>query len=66
MELNAREALQQGVPVADPVALRTAVDCFRLHRVLDWLSRSREKGFERSKVARLVREAQRLRHLIPL
>jgi aminoglycoside phosphotransferase (APT) family kinase protein len=61
-----REALHQGVPVPDPAALRTVVDCFRLHRVLDWLSRSREKGFARSKVARLVGEARRLRRLVPL
>ena len=65
-EAYRREASQRGVPVPEPAALRTAVDCFRLQRVLDWLSRSRERGFEPKKVARLVREAERLRRQIPI
>jgi len=64
-EAYRREAADRGVPVPDAETLRTVVDCFRLHRVLDWLSRSREKEFARKKVARLVGEAERLRRLIP-
>jgi len=60
------EAMRRGVPVLDPEPLRTVVDCFRFHRTIDWLSRSREREFERGKIGRLVDEAQRLRRLIPL
>ena len=60
------EAMRREVPVLDPAPLRTVVDCFRFHRTIDWLSRSREKEFGRGKVGWLVDEAERLRRLIPL
>jgi aminoglycoside phosphotransferase (APT) family kinase protein len=50
-------AEKHSVPVSDTEALRNAVDCFRLHRIFDWLSRSVEKQFTEKKVARLVDQA---------
>jgi aminoglycoside phosphotransferase (APT) family kinase protein len=60
------EAMRRGVPVLDSATLRTVVDCFRFHRMIDWLSRSNERGFKIGKVSRLVDEAQRLRRQIPI
>jgi hypothetical protein len=36
------------------------MDCFRLHRILDWLSRSVEKQFSERKVEKLVAQAGRV------
>jgi aminoglycoside phosphotransferase (APT) family kinase protein len=53
-------AAEHGVPVPDAPEMRRVLDCFRLHRVLDWLSRSVEKEFPERKVAKLVAQAERL------
>jgi aminoglycoside phosphotransferase (APT) family kinase protein len=53
-------AAEHGVPVPDGPEMRRVLDCFRLHRILDWLSRSVEKEFPEAKVAKLVVQAERL------
>jgi hypothetical protein len=53
-------AAEHGVPVPDAPEMRRALDGFRLHRILDWLSRSVEKEFPEPKVAKLVVQAERL------
>jgi hypothetical protein len=53
-------AVHQGVPVPDPASMQGVIDCFRLHRVVDWLSRSEEKGFSVDKIGWLVNRAQLL------
>jgi aminoglycoside phosphotransferase (APT) family kinase protein len=57
-------ASEHGVPVPDLAEMRRVIDCLRLHRVLDWLSRSVEKGFPEEKVAALVARAQGLGRLV--
>ena len=59
------EASRLGLAVPDQASLCEGVACFRLHRVLDWLSRSREKGFAAEKVARLVDLAVRRSRATP-
>ncbi len=58
-------ASEHHVPVPDRAEMRQVIDCFRLHRVFDWLSRSVEKGFPEEKVAALVDQAQALGRLVP-
>jgi aminoglycoside phosphotransferase (APT) family kinase protein len=53
-------AAQHQVPVPEEPEMRRVLDCFRLHRILDWLSRSVEKQFPERKVAKLVAQAERL------
>jgi tRNA A-37 threonylcarbamoyl transferase component Bud32 len=57
-------AVLQGVPVPDMASMRRIVDCFRLHRVVDWLSRSEEKGFSVDKISWLVNRAESLAHAV--
>ena len=51
-------AVQHGVPLLDDAAMRRVVQCFRLHRVIDWLSRSVEKKFPAEKIGWLVARAE--------
>jgi hypothetical protein len=53
-------AMDHGVPLADELEMQHVMDCFRLHRILDWLSRSAEKRFSEKKVAGLVAQAETL------
>jgi hypothetical protein len=53
-------AVEHGVPLASESEMQHVMDCFRLHRILDWLSRSVEKGFAQKKVAALVAQAEAL------
>jgi hypothetical protein len=57
-------AAQFGVPVPDRPQMRTVIDCFRLHRIFDWLSRGVEKQFSQKKVASLIDQAERLGQLL--
>jgi aminoglycoside phosphotransferase (APT) family kinase protein len=54
-----RAAEEQGVPAPDTREARYIVDCFRLHRIFDWLSRSVEKRFSEEKLATLGDQAER-------
>lgn len=51
-------AVEHDVSVSDPADMRYVVDCVRLHRVMDWLSRSVEKQFSDQKLTRLVDMAE--------
>ena len=53
-----RAARQYHVPLADITQMGYVVDCFRLHRIFDWLSRGVEKQFSRRKVRKLVELAE--------
>ena len=44
--------------------MRRVIDCFRLHRVVDWLSRSEEKGYSQEKIGWLVNRAESLSHAV--
>lgn len=46
------------VPIPDRAHMRHIVDCFRLHRIFDWLSRGVEKQFSEKKVTKLVDQAE--------
>ncbi len=59
-----RAAKQAGVPVPDRPQMRYVIDCFRLHRIFDWLSRGVEKQFSAEKVAKLVTQAEQLGALV--
>jgi aminoglycoside phosphotransferase (APT) family kinase protein len=50
----------EGVPVADFDELMTSVNAFRLHRVVDWLSRAVEKGYTPEKIDWLVARGKSL------
>jgi hypothetical protein len=54
-----RSAEEHGVPAPDRREAHHIVDCFRLHRIFDWLSRSVEKRFSEAKLAKLVEQAER-------
>lgn len=47
-----------GVPVLPEAQMKHTIECFRLHRVVDWLSRSAEKGFSSKKISWLVSRAE--------
>jgi aminoglycoside phosphotransferase (APT) family kinase protein len=53
-----RAAGQFNAPVPDRAQLGYIVDCFRLHRIFDWLSRAVEKQFSSKKVSLLVDQAE--------
>ena len=57
-------AEQSGVRVPDRPQMHYVTDCFRLHRIFDWLSRSVEKRYSKDKVAKLVSQAERLGELV--
>ncbi len=52
------------VPIPDRAHMRYIVDCFRLHRIFDWLSRGVEKQFSENKVTKLVDRAERQSALV--
>jgi hypothetical protein len=47
-------ARQYNVPLPDRTQMGYVVNCFRLHRIFDWLSRGVEKQFSENKVTKLV------------
>lgn len=51
-------ALERGLPVSDSAEMTATVECFRVHRVIDWLSRSAEKSFSAKKIASLLTRAE--------
>jgi aminoglycoside phosphotransferase (APT) family kinase protein len=53
-------AQRHDLPVADLDALMTGVEAFRLHRVIDWLSRAAEKGYPAEKIDWLVERGKAL------
>jgi aminoglycoside phosphotransferase (APT) family kinase protein len=55
-----RAAIQSGVPVPAETQMQYIVNCLRLHRIFDWLSRGLEKRFTEHKVANLVDRAEQL------
>ncbi len=57
-------AIHHAVPVPDEVELPRVMDCFRFHRILDWLSRGIEKGFSEGKVSALVGQAEKLSRVV--
>jgi hypothetical protein len=61
-----RAARQYKVPLTDRKEMQFIVDCIRLHRIFDWLSRGLEKQFTVSKVEKLVSMAKQLSMLIPV
>jgi aminoglycoside phosphotransferase (APT) family kinase protein len=54
-----RAAQQHGVPLPEDHELRVTIAYCRLHRVIDWLSRSAEKGRSEKKITSLVKLAER-------
>ncbi len=50
-------AVQYNLPIPEGAQMRYIVDCFRLHRIFDWLSRGVEKQFSAEKVTKLVDQA---------
>jgi aminoglycoside phosphotransferase (APT) family kinase protein len=59
-------ATEYGVPLPCETEMETLIDCFRLHRILDWLSRSAEKEYPEQKVAKLVHQASALAQSLPV
>lgn len=54
------------LPIPDRAHMRYIVDCFRLHRIFDWLSRGVEKQFSEKKVTKLVDQAEQQSALVLL
>jgi len=63
-EAYRQEAMNRDVFVPDRETMKNVVDCFRLHRVLNWLSHSKERAFPEQKVADLVGMAEQSSHLL--
>jgi hypothetical protein len=61
-----RAAIRCGVPVPAETQMDYIVNCLRLHRIFDWLSRGLEKQFTDKKVAKLVDRAERLSTILCL
>lgn len=59
-----RAAGRCGVPVTERAQLDYLVDCFRLHRIIDWLSRAAEKKFSPEKVSVLLAQTEQQSALI--
>jgi aminoglycoside phosphotransferase (APT) family kinase protein len=59
-------AIQYGVPLSTKTQMLYILNCLRLHRIFDWLSRSLEKQFTATKVVRLVDQAQQLGRILQL
>jgi hypothetical protein len=59
-----RAAIQYDVPVCDRTEMHYVLECFRLHRIFDWLSRGVEKQFSESKVTKLVDQAEQQSALV--
>jgi aminoglycoside phosphotransferase (APT) family kinase protein len=59
-----RAAGQFSAPVPERAQMDYLIDCFRLHRIFDWLSRGVEKQFSEGKVAKLVTQAEQLGSLV--
>jgi hypothetical protein len=57
-------ANQYNINVPGRNQMQHIIDCFRLHRKFDWLSRGIEKGFSEKKVLRLVDQVEQLSTLI--
>lgn len=54
-ETYACEAAVGGVPVPERQQMHYVFDCFRLFRVINWLSRANQKNYPEAQVERLVR-----------
>jgi thiamine kinase-like enzyme len=52
-------ASQHNAPLPGKTQMHFLVDCYRLHRIFDWLSRSIEKQFSEDKVIALVAQAEK-------
>jgi hypothetical protein len=63
-EAYRRAARQYNVPLPDRTQMGYIVDCFRLHRIFDWLSRAVEKQFSAHKVGKLVELAEQQSALV--
>lgn len=63
-EAYRRAARQYNVPLPDKTQMGYIVDCFRLHRIFDWLSRAVEKQFSEHKVGKLVELAEQQSALV--
>ncbi|HEV8379252.1 MAG TPA: phosphotransferase [Tepidisphaeraceae bacterium] len=60
-----QEAEGCGVSVADDEEMKRVVDCFRLHRVMSWLSLSLARGYAPQSIHKLMGMAEELRSLVP-
>lgn len=58
-EAYRRSARLHGAPLPTRTHMNYLINCYRLHRIFDWLSRGIEKGFSEDKVGRLVAQAER-------
>jgi hypothetical protein len=58
-----QEAAATGLPLPEKTEKIYLVDCFRLHRVMNWLSRCAEKQFSAKEVDKLVSLGEGLRGL---
>jgi len=58
IEKYRERARQHGLPLPDQATMTEMIECFRIHRVIDWLSRSVEKSFSGKKVASLLKRAE--------
>ncbi len=59
-----QEVLESNAPVPDRKEIGYVVDCFCLHRIMNWLSRTSDKKTSEHEVAKLVDLAERLGELI--
>jgi len=60
LEAYRAEASHSGVPVPDLETVKYIVACYRLHKVLTWLSHSADRKFAEPEVVKLVGMAERL------
>jgi len=58
------EAQRSGVSVPDDEQMRHIVDCFRLHRVMNWLALSVARGYESKTIHKLLGMAEEIGGLV--
>jgi hypothetical protein len=58
------EALRAGVRVGDDAEMKSVVDCFRLHRVMNWLAVSLARRYEDKVIRKLVGMAEDIGALV--
>jgi len=58
-------AAQYGVSVPDDEEMNVVVDCFRLHRVMNWLAVSLERRYTDDVIRKLIGMAENIGRLVP-
>ena len=63
-EAYRQSAAKYNIPIPEMDEMRYIVDCFRLHKIMNWLSQALDREYPEKNVAKLVRMGERLSNLV--